>query len=38
VFASSDVDSAVEAYARARVAEWQAHEAFVIDVCDTEGA
>jgi hypothetical protein len=35
-FASSDVDVAVEAYARARVAEWQPHEAFVIDVCETD--
>lgn len=34
-FLSDEVDERVVAYAEARVAEWQPHEAFVLDVCDT---
>jgi hypothetical protein len=36
VYYSSEVDERVDAYVRDRVAEWQPHEAFVIDVCDTQ--
>ncbi|MFT3709399.1 MAG: ATP-grasp domain-containing protein [Archangium sp.] len=35
-FASADVPESMKVYARARVAEWQPHEAFVLDVCETE--
>lgn len=35
VFSSADVPDAALAYARARVAEWQPLEAFVLDVCET---
>lgn len=34
-FFSDEVDDRVVAYAQDRVAEWQPHEAFVLDVCDT---
>lgn len=34
-FFSDEVDERVVAYAQDRVAEWQPHEAFVLDVCDT---
>ena len=35
VVASPEVDERIDEYVRARVAEWQPAEAFVIDVCET---
>jgi ATP-grasp domain, R2K clade family 3 len=35
VMYSSDVDERFDEYVKERVKEWQPHEAFVIDVCDT---
>lgn len=36
MLASQAVDERVDAFVRERVREWTPHEAFVIDVCDTE--
>jgi hypothetical protein len=36
VFSSPEVDARIDAYVTERVREWQPHDAFVIDVCDTE--
>jgi hypothetical protein len=36
IYQSLPHDSFYEAYARERIAEWQPHEAFVIDIADTE--
>ncbi|MBC3919137.1 ATP-grasp domain-containing protein [Undibacterium sp. CY18W] len=33
---SSDVDDRLTSYVEERIKEWQPHDAFVIDVCDTE--
>ena len=33
---SSEVDDSFTQYVEERIREWQPHEAFVIDVCDTE--
>lgn len=35
VYYSPEVDERVDAYVRDRVGEWEPHQAFVIDVCDT---
>lgn len=35
VMYSSDVDERFDEYVKQRIAEWEPHEAFVIDVCDT---
>lgn len=35
VMYSSDVDERFDEYVKARIAEWQPHDAFCIDVCDT---
>lgn len=35
-FASEDVPEPLLQYARERVAQWQPHEAFVLDVCETD--
>lgn len=36
VIYSSDVDERFDEYVKLRVKEWEPHEAFVIDVCDTD--
>lgn len=36
VFSSSEVDQRIDEYVLERIGEWQPHDAFVIDVCDTE--
>ncbi|MFZ6757957.1 ATP-grasp domain-containing protein [Undibacterium sp. Ji50W] len=36
VIYASDVDDSFTAYVEERIKEWQPHDAFVIDVCDTE--
>ncbi len=35
VFSSAEVDARIDAFVAERIAEWQPHDAFVIDVCET---
>lgn len=36
VFASAEVSPHIDAYAEARTREWAPHDAFVMDVCETD--